>query len=222
MQSIRRGAGGAPSPQQQVSKSEMRGGFARSRELGLVFCADTVQRGVMFVCQCCGCCCNALLAISRFGCANFVTTSSFVADSDPTACEGCGGRACPIHAIEMVADSGLGKRAKKPRIDLDLCPGCGVCALKCKSGAIKLHKRPQRVLHPDTMFERTILQCLERGTLQNQLFDDPGSKTQAFLRGFAGAFLQLPPVKRALMSNVLRSRFLHTLKLGARAGGKQW
>ena len=49
----------------EVSKSEMRDHFARSRERGLVFCADNVQQGVTFVCHCCGCCCNALLAISR-------------------------------------------------------------------------------------------------------------------------------------------------------------
>jgi hypothetical protein len=36
-----------------------------------------------------------------------------------------------------------------------------------------------------------------------------------------GGFLRLPPVKRALMSDALRSRFLHAMKFGARAAGKQ-
>ncbi len=84
---------------------------------------------------------------------------------------------------------------------------------------MKLHRRKQRVLHPETTLERIILQCLERDTLQNQLLDDPGSKTQVFLRALLGGFLRLPPVKQALMSDALRSRFLHAMKRGATKQG---
>jgi Fe-S-cluster-containing hydrogenase component 2 len=207
----------------EVSRSEMRESLARSRERGLVFCADNVRQGVSFVCNCCGCCCNVLQAISRFGYANALTTSSFIARSDAGSCEGCGkcAKACPIHAIEMVADGGSANpRAKTPRVDLDVCLGCGVCALKCEFRAMRLESRPQRVLHPETTFQRVILQCLERGTLQNQLFDNPASRTQAAMRAIVGAFLGLPPVKRALMSEALRSRFLAAMESGVRAQGK--
>jgi hypothetical protein len=85
---------------------------------------------------------------------------------------------------------------------------------------MRLHKRQQRVLHPETTFERIILQCLERGTLQNQLFDNPASLTHAFARACLGGFLRLTPVKRALMSDVLRSRFLGGLKHAAVRRGK--
>lgn len=85
---------------------------------------------------------------------------------------------------------------------------------------MKLHKRAQRVLHPETTFERVMLQCLERGTLQNQLLDDPGSKPQAFLRALLGGFLRLAPVKQALMSDALRSRFLAAMRNGAVKQGK--
>lgn len=80
---------------------------------------------------------------------------------------------------------------------------------------MRLHPRPRRVLHPETTFERVILQCLERGTLQNQLFDDPSSKTQSFLRAVVGGFLRVPSVKQALMSDALRSRFLGALRQAA-------
>jgi hypothetical protein len=95
-----------------------------------------------------------------------------------------------------------------------------VCTLKCRFGAITLHPRPQRVLHPEDRFERIILQCLEKGTLQNQLFDHPGKKTHAFMRGVLGGFLRLSPVKQALMSDALRSRFLGAIRSAAsRQGG---
>ena len=67
-----------------------------------------------------------------------------------------------------------------------------------------------------------MLYSLERGTLQNQLFDDPSSITQDFLRAFLGGFLNLKPVKRALVSDALRSSFLSTLKKGAQSRGKGW
>jgi len=107
------------------------------------------------------------------------------------------------------------KPRKMPRIDDSLCVGCGVCALKCtKTKALKLIPRKKRVLHPETTMERVILQCLEGGTLQNQLFDDPNRLSHEILRVIVGAFLRLPPVKKSLMSDKLRSRFLSRIGAG--------
>ena len=64
------------------------------------------------------------------------------------------------------------------------------------------------------------LRCLERGTLQNQLFDDPGRLSQKAMRGIAGGFLRLPPVKKALMTDTLRSRFLSSIAAGTARAGK--
>ena len=43
-----------------------------------------------------------------------------------------------------------------------LCIGCGVCSLVCEPDAIEMRRREQNVIHPETTFERVILQCLER------------------------------------------------------------
>jgi Pyruvate/2-oxoacid:ferredoxin oxidoreductase delta subunit len=193
----------------EVSKSEMLELLARSKEMGLVLCADNVKKDVTFICHCCGCCCNALLGVSKFGYPGMVVTSNFIAQSNQDLCTECGtcAETCPINAIEMVPET-------SPRIDESICLGCGVCALKCPSGALKLVKRKQRVLHPEDTFERIILQCLERGTLQNMMFNNLQSKGHAFMRGFVGGFLKLPPVKKALMSDTLRSSFLGMMKKG--------
>jgi ferredoxin len=209
----------------EVSKSEMLENLAESIEMGLVLCADNVKRNITFICHCCKDCCNALAGISKFGYPNTVVTSSFIARNNPGACIGCGkcAKACPIDAIQMVPiDNPQTKKKKDAIIDTTICLGCGVCALSCNNSALTLVKRGKRVLHPETTFERVILQCLERGTLQNQIFDNPQNITQKFMRGFVGGFLRLPPVKATLMSDMLRSSFLGVMAKGIRKQGKGW
>jgi ferredoxin len=190
----------------EVSKTEMLELLAKSKEMGLVFCADNVQKDITFICHCCGCCCNILLGISRFGYPNMVVTSNYIAESNAETCSGCGtcAETCPIKAIELLDDN-------SPEIDSSICIGCGVCALKCETESMKLTRRKQKVLHPETTFEKIILQCLEKGTLQNFVFNNPQNIGHSFMRGFVGAFLKLPPVKKALMSDMLRSRFLNAM-----------
>jgi len=60
---------------------------------------------------------------------------------------------------------------------------------------------------------------LEKGNLQNLLFDEPYNITHQMLRGLMGAFLKMDAVKQALMSDLLRSRFLEFMKTGAKIAG---
>jgi NAD-dependent dihydropyrimidine dehydrogenase PreA subunit len=191
----------------EVSREEMLDTLARVRDLGLVLSADNIKKHVSFICTCCGCCCNVLQGISKFGYTNSVVTSNYIAKRDYDACIECGDcvEACPINAIEAID-------GEPPEIDETICIGCGVCALSCESEALKLTRRPQRVFTPEDTFEKIVLQCLERGTLQNQMFSDPQKLSHSFMRAFVGAFLRLPPVKKALMGDTLRSRFLSGLR----------
>lgn len=209
----------------EVSRGEMQEHFARSRELGLVLTADNVRNNMRFVCHCCSCCCYLLQGISRHGFTNIIVTSGFIAGISNEACNGCGrcAQACPIGAISMSAAEQTGnQRRRKASIDREICLGCGLCALKCPTKACRLNTREQRIIPPETTFERVMLRSLEKGTLQNLLFDAPGRIDQKFLRVFVGAFLNLAPVKKALLSDMLRSGFLHALQEGVKRQGKGW
>ncbi len=194
-----------------VSKTEMLENNARSKEMRLVLCADNVKRDISYICHCCGCCCNILLGVSRMGYPNTVVTSNYIAQIDSDECAACGicEEACPVNAIESSDSNG-----DVPHVNEDICLGCGVCALDCSTESLKLVPRPQRVFHPEDTFERVILQSLERGTLQNLMFDNPQSNAHGFMRAMVGGFLRLPPVKKSLMSDMFRSRFLTFMRRG--------
>jgi len=192
----------------EVSQSEMLDNLARSKDLGLVLCADNVRKDVSFICHCCGCCCNILLGISRMGFPNVVVSSNYVAQVNPNDCTECGAciEACPINAIDESEDGGC------PVVNESLCLGCGVCGLQCPGDSLKLVNRTQRIYYPEDTFERVILQNLDQGTLQNLLFSDTSKITHAFLRGFIGGILKLSPIKRTLLSDTFRSRFISALR----------
>ena len=117
----------------EVSKTEMQENLARSRELGLVLCADNVKKDVSFICHCCGCCCNVLLGISKLGYPGVLVTSNYMAHRDPEVCTECDTcvESCAIGAI--AAGNGGG-----PEVDEQLCVGCGVCEERCFFDAVSM------------------------------------------------------------------------------------
>jgi Na+-translocating ferredoxin:NAD+ oxidoreductase RNF subunit RnfB len=201
-----------------IDKMQMRDILARSRGLGLTLSADNVRRDAGFICHCCGCCCNLLQGVRETGYTGILVTASVVAVVDESLCTGCGlcAKACPVNSVglEKVAAQ-EGRKPAKLAVVQEHCLGCGVCALKCPTGAITLQPRAQKVYHPEDSFERVMLQALERDTFQTFLFDNPQSRTQDFMRALVGGFLKLSPVKRLLMSEKLRSRFLSALRRAA-------
>jgi len=207
----------------EVSRDEMKDVVQRSKDLKLVFSADNVKNQPSFVCHCCGCCCGVLEGINKHGYPNSIVSSTLVPHVIMEDCNGCQkcARACHVSAVTLAPEPKTAgrKRMFMPVIDESACIGCGVCSLVCEPDAIEMRKRERNVIHPETTFERVILQCLERGTLQNQLFDEPDRLSHKAMRGIVGGFLRLSPVKKALMSDALRSRFLSAMAAGAARSG---
>ena len=58
--------------------------------------------------------------------------------------------------------------------------------------------------------QRHVVMAIERGKLQNLIFDNQVLASHRALGALLGAIFRLPPVKRALASEQLQSRFLRT------------
>jgi ferredoxin len=219
--------------------SLVRHGFARGVEAaealdlldsayahGLVQFGENVREKVNFICNCCGCCCEALIAQRRFSVLHPIHTTNFVPHFEAERCKGCGRcvSACPVEAVSLVSahDPSHPKR-KRALLDGDLCLGCGVCVRSCPQGAITLRPRLERVITPVDSAHRVVLMAVERGKLAEVIFDRQYLASHRAMAAILGAVLRLPPVKRAMASRQLRSRYLENLlrrKPAAADGGR--
>lgn len=180
-------------------------------EHGLVQFGENVQRRVNFICNCCGCCCEALIAQRRFGILHPVHTTNFMPRVNVDTCTGCGKcvEACPVEAMALVSaeDPKLPKR-RKARVLEDSCLGCGVCVRACPTGALYLVSRPRRMLTPVDSTHRAVLMAIERGKLQNLIFDNGALASHRAMAAILGVILKLPPVKQLMASEQMRSTYL--------------
>lgn len=98
-----------------------------------------------------------------------------------------------------------------PVIDESICLGCGICARNCPKKAIMLVRRPRQVITPVNSTHRFVLQAIERGTLQNLIFDNQAFANHRAMAAVFGTILKLPPLKQALASKQFKSIYLDRL-----------
>ncbi len=193
-----------------ISRGEALSILEEARGRGLVQIADNVEQRVSWVCNCCGCCCEQLQAITRFGLAG-VNPSGFVPGRVPDRCAGCSrcARACPVAAIEMlpVRSEGRLHNALEPEVDEGRCIGCGVCCRACRKGALAM-RRSERPRVPADAVEKAVRMALERGRLAALLVDGGDSLGTRFLRKALAVLANLPPARQALATEQVRSRFV--------------
>ena len=188
------------------------------KEVGLAQTADNVQRKVTYICNCCGCCCGMVRAFKTFNIRNAIVSSNWIMEVDLSKCNGCGkcAEACPTDAIEIAEEREGGKRRRWAVRDETLCLGCGVCYQACKFGGITMKPRPQRVLTPETIFDREVMMAIERGKLANLIFPKREKLSHRALGRVISILEKSPPFKATMAIKPLRSAFLSTLVKEAR------
>jgi ferredoxin len=156
-----------------------------------------------------------MIASRRFAILNPVHTTNFIPVIDEETCNGCGKcvKVCPVEAMTLVSANDPEKpRMKMARLNDELCLGCGVCIRSCnKHDSLSLASRPKRVLTPLNGTHRAVVMAIERGKLQNLIFDNQVLWSHRAMAGVLGVILKLPPIKQVLASEQLKSRYLETL-----------
>ena len=208
----------------QISNAEGLKILAECQAAGLAQTADNVQKGVGYICNCCGCCCGMMRAARTFGLSHSVVSSNWIAAVREESCSGCGlcVKACPPGALSLEETGEARPEGAKPRkkasLAADLCLGCGVCATVCRKGGVAMEARPVRVFTPESTFDRMVAMAIERGKLANLLAEDPDSLTWKAIARVVKAVENASPVKAAMAIRPLRSAFLGALLPLARLG----
>lgn len=198
----------------QVDKIEGLELLDQAYQNNLVQFGENVRQGVNFICNCCGCCCEAMIAARKFGILHPVHTTNFIPQIDELVCNGCGHciETCPVEAMTLIsANNAHHPKLKKAKLDEEFCLGCGLCARTCPKKAITLISRPARILTPLNSTHRVVLMAIERGMLQNLIFDNRVLWSHRALAAVLGVILKLPPIKQAMASQQVKSRYLEAL-----------
>jgi NAD-dependent dihydropyrimidine dehydrogenase PreA subunit len=183
-------------------------------EHNLVQFGENVRESVNFICNCCGCCCEAMIAARKFGYLNPIHTTAYLPVIDEQKCNGCGKcvNACPVEAMTMVSTNDPHHpNQKKAKLNSDICLGCGVCARNCPQNGIQLMARAERMITPLNSTHRVVVMAIERGDLQNLIFDNRALWNHRAMAAILGVILKLPPIKQALATRQIKSHYLEAL-----------
>ncbi len=198
----------------RVDKMEGRDLLQKAYDHNLVQFGENVRENVNFICNCCGCCCEAMIAARKFAILHPVHTTNFIPGLVESKCNGCGRCVdiCPVEAMALVTANDPQKpKRKKAKLNEDVCLGCGLCVKACTKDSLKLDSRNQRVITPLNGTHKAVVMAIERGRLQNLIFDNQVLWSHRALAAVLGVILELPPFKQILASKQVKSRYLEQL-----------
>jgi len=197
-----------------VDKKEGVGLLQEAYDNNLVQFGENVREKVSFICNCCGCCCEAMIAARRFAIMNPIHTTNFIPEISQDNCNGCAKcvNICPVEAMTLISANDPDNPKKKiAKLNEDICLGCGLCVRACPKEIIILKSRPKRVLTPMNGVHKVVVMAIERGKLQNLIFDNHVLWNHRALASVLGVILKLPPFKQILASKQVKSRYLERL-----------
>jgi ferredoxin len=183
-------------------------------ENNLVQFGENNRDRVNFICNCCGCCCEAMLAAKRFAHLHPVHTTNYIPALTSASCKGCGRCVdiCPVEAMSLIsANDPQSPKKRRSRLDEEICLGCGLCVRSCLTESLTLTPRKEKVITPVTSAYRIVLMAIERGKLQHLIFDNRLLFSHRALATIFGVIFRIPPVKQILANKQLQSRYLEKI-----------
>jgi NAD-dependent dihydropyrimidine dehydrogenase PreA subunit len=183
----------------------------RAYEHNLVQFGENVRQRVNYICNCCGCCCEAMLAAKRFAFSNPVSTTNYLPVINEEKCSGCGKcvEVCPVGSMSLVnAFDPQTRKKKKARVDDKICLGCAVCVRNCRKDVLSLTTRREMVITPINTAHRTVMMAIEKGCLNDLIFDSQVLYSHRALSLVLGVILKMPPLKQLLAIKQVKSRYL--------------
>ena len=184
-----------------------------SYDYNLVQCGENVQKHPNFICNCCKCHCEAFVSAKKFGFLVPVNTTSYLPVINKDKCVACGKctKVCPMEAIKIESTNKKDSNSKSAKLDENICLGCGVCVKSCPTNAINLVRRNESVITPVTTVHRAVLSAIEKGQLQNLIFDNEAHKSHKAMAAILASILKLSPVHKLMASNQMKSVYLAKL-----------
>ena len=149
-----------------AGKDEMLRVLDDTEKMGLMHVTDNVREDPAFICHCCGCCCELLGGINRYGYDGALNHSRFQTIVIEEKCNGCGVCAeyCHIKALSL-----KGEDTFLVTVDTSKCLGCGVCISRCAQDALTLIERPEKPRIPKNYIRRHLAITRQKGRLHHSI-----------------------------------------------------
>ena len=110
-----------------------------TEKAGLIHNTNNFTGNLIFICNCCGCCCEFVKMIKELGNTAVLAYSNFEVAIDESSCTGCGDclERCSMEALSLVDDVVVVKK--------EHCVGCGNCVSACPTETLSMVRRSNTI-----------------------------------------------------------------------------
>ncbi len=119
----------------KITKEEAQEILDLSERAGLMHNVGNYSDRAVFVCNCCGCCCEFLGTVKRTNSSAMLAHANFGVAIDGESCSGCGDciPRCQMDALSLVDEV--------ITVNEEMCFGCGNCVSTCPTESLSMVRR---------------------------------------------------------------------------------
>jgi len=119
----------------RITKEEAQEILLATEKAGLMHNVGNYADRALFVCNCCGCCCEFLGSVKRSGSNAMLAFANFVLAIDESSCSGCG------DCIDRCQVDALSLENEVISVNENMCFGCGNCIAACPTESLSMVRR---------------------------------------------------------------------------------